>query len=365
MKKPSIRNILVPIDFSKMSIQAIKTAKHLAQRFGAAVHLGHVSEFYYPAGFVAPGMPPPVAPIISPDAEARGLTRALRALAHEHEIPAERCHLLKGIPAFNEICRLAREIKADLIVMPTHGRTGLKHIFLGSTAERIVQYSPCPVFVARQFRKRPGSAKIDKILVPVDFSGCSLRGLKYAIRWGEKFAARILVLHAADPGMAFTSDGYAMYDLSKYREMKRKEAKRQMEKFVRLAKFGGVKFETAVLVGRPVDEITAFAQNRDVDLIISGTHGRTGFKHVLIGSVAELIVRHAHCPVLVAPSHPEFRRQLVGRAVGVKTIPQKRHIASRPLARSELLTRRNGKLARHAFPERRRTNKFRESHFVA
>ena len=54
-----------------------------------------------------------------------------------------------GTPAFNEICGLAREIRTDLIVMPTHGRTGLEHMFLGSTAERTVRHSPCPVFIMR------------------------------------------------------------------------------------------------------------------------------------------------------------------------------------------------------------------------
>ena len=360
MKKSNIRKILVPIDFSKMSSQTIETAKHLAQRFGADLHLVHVYQFYYPARFVAPGMPPDVAMFTFPVDEARKLDQRLKVFAHRHQIPFEMCHLLKGTPTFNVICRLAREIGADLIVTPTHGHTGLKHIFLGSTAERVVQHSPCPVFVVRQFKKSlietKAAYRIDKILVPVDFSACSLAGLKSAIQWAERFSAKILVLNVVDFAYSFTSDGYAMYDLSRYREMARKEAERQMRKFVRIAKFGRVKFETTVLVGPPVDEITSFAQNQKVDLIITATHGRTGFKHVLIGSTAELVARHAYCPILVVPSHPEMRNQVARPPRGKKTIRQSR----RPGMREPLV--RNGKLGHHSFPERRKTNRFRESH---
>ena len=71
--------------------------------------------------------------------------------------------------------------------------------------------------------------------------------------------------------------------------------------------FGDVKFETAFTDGSPVLDICSFAKEHDVDLIITSTHGLTGFKHVLIGSIAEQVVRHAPCSVLVVPSHPQTR----------------------------------------------------------
>jgi nucleotide-binding universal stress UspA family protein len=156
MKKPSIRTILVPIDFSKMSIQAIETAKKLAQRFQATIHLAHVRQFDYPAGFTAPV--PPFMPfsMVTYDQDAeKKLSRQLRDLARRHHLSSdETCHIQTGAPAFDEICRLARDIRADLIVMPTHRYTGFKHVFLGSTAERVVQHSSCPVFISRQRERR-------------------------------------------------------------------------------------------------------------------------------------------------------------------------------------------------------------------
>jgi nucleotide-binding universal stress UspA family protein len=367
MKTANIRNILVPIDFSKMSSQAIETAKRLAQRFGATIHLAHVHQFYYPTGFAAPM--PPVIPYSTytydQEAEKRA-ARDLNLLAKKHELSPSTFHLLTGAPAFDEICRLARELPADLIITATHGRTGLKHVFLGSTAERIVQHSLCPVLVARQTKKQPKNGartSISTILVPVDFSDCSLRGLTYAIAFAKKFAAKILLLHTVELGYVYTSDGYAMYDLSELKKAAQEDAKRQMVELAKAAQFGGVPFETATRTGSAVAEICAFAEAHDVDLIITSTHGLTGFKHVLIGSIAERVVQRGPCPVLVVPSHPKVRSgQLMGRAIGAR-----RTMQAKPkgiFLRNEILTRKYRKLGVNPFPERRKTNKFRESHIL-
>jgi hypothetical protein len=82
--------------------------------------------------------------------------------------------------------------------------------------------------------------------------------------------------------------------------------------------FGAVKFETAFTDGSPVIDICAFAKNHDVDLIITSTHGFTGFTHVLTGSIAERVVRHAPCSVLVVPSHPHVRAANLAKSPGSK-----------------------------------------------
>jgi nucleotide-binding universal stress UspA family protein len=359
MKKPSIRTILVPIDFSKMSIQAIETAKKLAQRFQATIHLAHVRQFDYPAGFMAPAPPfMPFAVVTDDQSAEKKLSRQLRDLARKHDLSSSgTCHIQTGAPAFDEICGLARDVRADLIVMPTHGYTGFKHVFLGSTAERIVQHSPCPVFVSRQRERR-----FDKILVPVDFSGCSLEGLNYAIQFADRVAAKLILFHAVHLGYAYTSDGYAMYDLSTLEDAARKNAERQMREFVRSAKFGGVKFETAIKVGSPVEEICTFAKDRDIDLIITATHGWTGFKHVLIGSTAERVVRHAPCAVLVVPSHPKIRATTLSKGARPTRIDCGIRRGAAQVPNQITTARRYREPIRHLFPERRNINKFRESH---
>ena len=97
--------------------------------------------------------------------------------------------------------------------------------------------------------------------MPVDFSQSSFQALEYAITFAERVAASIIVFHGLHFGYAFTADGYGMSDLSALQEAARKDAERQMAKFVSLAKFRGVKFETVVKIGPPVTEICECADN--------------------------------------------------------------------------------------------------------
>jgi nucleotide-binding universal stress UspA family protein len=377
MKKLSIQDIVVPIDFSKMSIQAIKLASRLARRFGASVHLAHVRQFDYAADFVVPA--PPIVPFsfipYEQDRE-RGVARELNALAREYGVSLANCHVLSGAPPFDEICRLAQKIPADLIVMPTHGYTGLKHVFLGSTAERIIQHSPCPVFVGRPGKRKSETRRTSTahtILVPVDFSGCSRGGLRYAIDFANEFGARIILLHATYLGYVYSSEGTALYDIPALQKAARKNAERQMRQLVRSVNFGGVKFETAFTHGSVVLDICAFAKDHNVDLIITSTHGLTGLEHILIGSIAEHVVRHAPCSVLVVPSHPKTRLASLAKSHARKartlaSSPRRiRRVADqhqpRKSPRGKSFKTRDRKLAVHAFPERRKINKFRESHF--
>ena len=176
---------------------------------------------------------------------------------------------------------------ADLVVMPTHGRTGLKHVFLGSTAERIVQHSSCPVLVTREksAKLRNGSqGRMKTILVPVDFSTCSREGLRYAIAFANEFGAKLILLHTTYLGYIYSCEGTAIYDIPALQKAARKAAERKMRDLVRSLDFGVVKCETAFTDGSPVIDICAFAKNHDVDLIITSTHGFTGFTHVLIGT---------------------------------------------------------------------------------
>ncbi len=366
MKKADLKTVLVPVDFSKLSRPAIDLAKDIAQRYRASIHLVHVHEFLYSAGPLAP-VPMPLESYNEEIAVHRN--RRLRTVAKRNGLAPENCHLRTGSPIFREVCNLAREIAADLIVMPTHGYTGVARLFSGSIAERIVQHSPCPVLVARQggktWRRKSGIGKtgIDSIVVPVDFSQPSFQALECAIDFAEQVAGRLILLHAVPLADAFTADGFGLYDLSVLQDSLRRDAEDQMQRFVRLAKFRRVPYETVVRVGSAISEICGVAEARDADLIITATHGRTGFKHLLMGSVAEQVVRQSLRPVLVVPTHPE------ARTATLTSITQPR--VSRPIQAATMrptppvgkrLTKRGRKLETHAFPERRKTNRFRESH---
>ena len=174
-----IEKILVALDFSPASMEALDYAVSVAKQFHAAVHLVHVH-------------PPDEASVagaghlLLQSAEAiERLNEELTGIHRKH-VPTfrpENCHIRSG-PPYQEIVRLAREIDADLIALSTRGYSGLKHLLLGSTAERVVRSAPCPVVVVRKRKQKSKSATqsfaIRTILVPVDFSTCSLAGTEYA-----------------------------------------------------------------------------------------------------------------------------------------------------------------------------------------
>ena len=180
-----IRNVLVPIDFSKPSLEAIELALPLLKQFGANLHLVHVFEPDYPLASMA------AMPLIVPELEVgKRVRRHLKDVAKKYsvELRRENIHALKGRP-FEEICRLARDRSIDLIVTATRGNTGLKHLVLGSTAERVVRYSPCPVLVVRSAdakkKKSRSVLRFKKILVPIDFSDCSMKGRRLRQSTGQ------------------------------------------------------------------------------------------------------------------------------------------------------------------------------------
>ena len=158
-------------------------------------------------------------PIALPPVQvAQGVRRHLKDVAKKHgvELRPGNTHAIEGSP-YEEICRIASEQKIDLIVAATRGNTGVKHLLLGSTAERIVRYSPCPVLVVHPRARNGKSARPDlmfgRILVPIDFSNCSLKGLEYAKALAKQFDSKLVLLNSVAFQYYITSDEYARYDL--------------------------------------------------------------------------------------------------------------------------------------------------------
>ena len=149
------------------------------------------------------------------------------------------------------------------------------------------------------------------ILVPVDFSDCSLAGLTYAVRFAKEFGARIIVLHVTDLGPVMMTSGCGDYDSPTYVEAAHRRCGNQMQAFLKRVDFDGVPVDTSAVAGFCPAAIYEAAAREGADLIIISTHGRTGLRRALIGSVAEGTVRNAACPVLVVPSFSRARKELV------------------------------------------------------
>jgi nucleotide-binding universal stress UspA family protein len=155
---------------------------------------------------------------------------------------------------------------------------------------------------SRVSRARAQQRLIRTILVPVDFSDCSLAGLTYAVRFAKEVGGRIIVLHVADLGPVMMTTGCGDYDSVTYMEAARRRCSDQMQAFLKRVDFGGVRVDTSAVAGYCPAAIYEAAVKKGADLIIISTHGRTGLRRALIGSVAEGTVRHTVCPVLVVPS---------------------------------------------------------------
>jgi nucleotide-binding universal stress UspA family protein len=244
--------------------------------------------------------------------------KRLQALAKKHRTDGNVSALEPRTgTAYEEICAVARELKADLIVIATHGYTGYKRMFLGSTAERIVQHSPCPVLVVRHhlsrwngaadLRIRTGS-ELAKILVPTDFSKCSQTAFEYGLQLARDFGAELRLVHVINQHAYPIGDVYAALDPAQLLRETEDAAQKQMRSMAARAR---ARYSVRVIQGSPAVAICN-ASNEDVDLIVISTHGRTALAHLLIGSVAEHVVRYARCPVLVIPARPS-RIQLSSR----------------------------------------------------
>ncbi|MEI6341298.1 MAG: universal stress protein [Verrucomicrobiota bacterium] len=144
----------------------------------------------------------------------------------------------------------------------------------------------------------PRRIGLRKILVPVDFSQPSRKAVHYARMFAEQFAAAIVLVHVVEP-MTYPPD-FAVVPLlpPDVEEARMRELQRQLDAIAK-GVGGGIAVAAKVFVGRPWQGVVEEAKASGADLIVVSTHGYTGLKHALLGSVAEKIVRHAPCPVLV------------------------------------------------------------------
>jgi nucleotide-binding universal stress UspA family protein len=303
MTTSPISRILVATDFSECAGRALEYAAFLAGACSAPVELLHVVE---------------ALPDIDQDSVAashyfehcrkqaeRPLDELATSLA-EVGLTAKWC-LRLGIPS-QQINTGATDCGADLVVLGTHGRTGLAHIALGSTAERVVRGAPCPVLIVRSVQVHhrlvgnhgAGAAPaIGQILTPVDFSPCSLEALDYAAEIAQVFRAAITILHVLEP--IFYDLDVALGHIVQERE-KREQAESQLSELVDRLKPRELSVQTALRGGITADSILAGAQGLGCDLIVMGTHGRRGISQLRTGSIAEAVLRRAQCPVLTVKS---------------------------------------------------------------
>ncbi len=223
----------------------------------------------------------------------------VRAQAYQDEgVPSERIVTAAGIH------------QADLVVVGSHGHSGLEHVLLGSSAERVVKGAPCPVLTVRTHHlsgKDPSSdastdaIRMHHILLATDLSEGSLPAVDYALRTARTFNASVAILHVMEwrsLGVDFTISAFAGW------ETLRESVETQLLDMAERFQSEGATAQYLVKVGSPADAILEVAQEQACDMIVMGTHGRRGVSHLLIGSIAEAVLRRAACPVLTVKHFP-------------------------------------------------------------
>ena len=299
-----LRQILVPVDFSGPSEVALQCATAFAARLGGKIALVHVIESRRVVGELSES--------------DTGMTEISRRVEEELCNLASRCSLARrsGEPTLfdkvvvrtgrpsQQIGQAASELAGDLIVISTHGYTGLAYVLLGGTAERVIRHAPCSVLVVR--RKDGRASEPKNILVPVDFSPASLIGLRYALGLARPFGARLTALHVIESlGPMVRLE----VDVDAHKRKLREGVKLRLEELHLEVDEPAGAFDTLFREGTSYHEIVAIAQRGDFDLIIMASLGRTGLVDMLLGSTAERVVRHAPCPVLVVRERRESKSQ--------------------------------------------------------
>ncbi|WP_137285530.1 universal stress protein [Halorussus salinisoli] len=284
--------ILVPSDGSTDAETATKTALNLAQHFDASLHAINVVELdEFPAN------------VESEAAEEltqrrEGILATLRDQAADAGISAATHVIETADPIHRAIIDYARDHDVDIIVMGTQGRTGLNRLVLGSVTERTLRTSPVPVLTVHE--DTPLNPDFETVLVPTDGSDAANVAADHGITLAEATDAALHVVHVVN--LTVLSGEFGSAEVLDALEEAGQQAVDDVIARADEADLRSV--EASVLSGTPARGILDYVDERDIDLIVMGTHGRTGLERYLLGSVTEKIVRVADVPVLTV-SPPE------------------------------------------------------------
>lgn len=211
-------------------------------------------------------------------------------------------YYLAAGPVAPAIDTMVRELDADLLVMSTHGRSGVGRFMLGSNASAAVQLASRPILLLRPGAEDEAAPAIQRVLVPLDGSGFAERVLPWLQALAAVVDCEFLLLsvpEVPEPAM-YGAMGEAVDDL---RERAAANSQRYLDQLAGQLSQLGLRVQTVVGGSRPATAILEMAETGDVDLIMLATHGRGGLDRLVMGSVADRVVHHSRCPLFLLPVH--------------------------------------------------------------
>ncbi|MCA9776564.1 MAG: universal stress protein [Candidatus Eremiobacteraeota bacterium] len=284
------QTVLVPLDGSKLAERALKVAGSIATaREGAGVALLRALE----TPRLNAWLPAEMLPLHEHEKKVATQYLASQASLLEKQGIEVRTILAPGpgpVEAVVDECKAGR---ADLIVMSSHGDTGWLELFLGSNAEKIARLAPAKILVVKGEGDSPPPFK--KILIPLDGSQRAETALPLALDVAPGGSASIILA-----GISVVFQGHAFEgDMRATVEPDLKRIQEYLDGQAEWLSSQGYQVDTVIKRGEPAEEILKLTEETETDLVLMTSHGRTGFAVWLYGSVAERILRHAPCSVLV------------------------------------------------------------------
>ncbi|ELY60672.1 universal stress protein [Natronolimnohabitans innermongolicus] len=291
-----IEAILIPTDGSDGALAGAKRGIALASRIDADVHVVSVVESQVREGEFDDLEFPPL------EERAEDAVEEIARLAADHDDELDVTTTIRTGTPFQSIREYASRREIDVIVMGTKGRTGLDRVLLGSVTENVLRTARTPVLAVPPNADEPAIDEVpfDRFLLPTDGSD----GAAIATEWGIELARRLeSSVHAL-----YSIDTSPFADEPAATELLEALEHRGEKTIASVKGRGedvGVSVSGSTVTGSPVREIPAYATETDVDLIVMGTHGRTGIGQWFLGSVTENVVRQAEVPVFCVPVSAE------------------------------------------------------------
>ena len=286
--------LLVATDGSEFSEYAVQEAIDLAKRCNSRLFAISVIETNPELAAVAPAL------LEKNEKAARERLDAVAARARKEGIGCETI-VHEGEDLYQYIVDEAVKNKITMIIMGRRGRKGLNRLVMGSTTARVIGHAPCSVLVI------PPAAKIDfrSVVVATDGSKYSTAAASEAIGIAKRNGSKLTAVAVVPAEIAMPTDAdFAALQRDKLADQEMLSAEKNAKAVKESAQKEGVAAQAFVLSGKPADAIIETAKDKDADLIIVGSHGRTGLDKLLMGSVTERVIVLSACAVLVVKGKP-------------------------------------------------------------
>jgi nucleotide-binding universal stress UspA family protein len=292
--------ILVPLDGSATAEAALPYVEALAVGFKTAVELLSVIDVGAMTAYLSADKVPQLDGIVAKE-EENSRTYLASVTKNYSARSTVTCQVVRGDPA-EAILEASSKDRDTLIAMATHGHSGAKRWLLGSVAEKVLRNSTCPLFLVRASEAETEARRIiNSIVVPLDGSPLAEQILPTVSQWAQALDLEVSLIRAVEfPALTYYSSEEDFTAYEDFQENEKREAAAYLKTKAEALIAGGVRtVSISILGGGAAAAIISYTREAPRALIAMSTHGRSGMRRWMLGSIAEKVVRHGEDPVLI------------------------------------------------------------------